>query len=99
MYVFEREGERELDRKVTLGDSLQLGCLPRGHERAATQGVHHSLSIEYQPTGKHFGGVYSRSTWARFVEHLPAALDVVNVPDREPPGATDEAVAAIKQRK
>jgi hypothetical protein len=61
----------------------------------------HSSDIdlsEYRPTGKHFGGVYSRSSWARFFEHLPAALDVVNVPDREPPGATDEAVAAIKQR-
>ena len=31
-------------------------------------------------------------------ENLPAALLVQNVPDREPPGATDEAVDAIKQR-
>jgi len=56
-------------------------------------------SAEFKPTGKHFGGVYSRSSWARFVNNLPAALAVVGVPDRERPGATDEAVAAIKQRR
>jgi hypothetical protein len=53
---------------------------------------------EFRPTGKHFGGVYSRSSWARFVKNLPAALAVLAVPDRERPGATDEAVAAIKAR-
>ncbi len=53
---------------------------------------------EFQPTGKHFGGVYSRSTWSRFMENLPGALAVQNVPDTEPPGATDKAVAAIKRR-
>jgi hypothetical protein len=53
---------------------------------------------EFQPTGKHFGGVYSRSTWARFMKNLPAALAIPDVPDTEPPGATDEAVNAIKRR-
>ncbi len=55
-------------------------------------------TAEFQPTGKHFGGVYSRPSWTRFVKNLPAVLAVVDVPDRERPGATDEAVAAIKQR-
>ncbi|MGP0062442.1 MAG: hypothetical protein ACLQGP_02410 [Isosphaeraceae bacterium] len=53
---------------------------------------------EFQPTGKHFGGIYSRSTWSRFMENLPGALTVQNVLDTEPPGATDRAVAAIKRR-
>ena len=53
---------------------------------------------EFQPTSKYFGGIYSRSTWARFVKNLPAALIHHDVPDREPPGATDEAVDAIIQR-
>ena len=53
---------------------------------------------EFRPTGKHFGGVYSRSSWGRFVRNLPAVLAVAGVPDRECSGATDEAVAAIKQR-
>ncbi len=53
---------------------------------------------EFEPTGKHFGGLYSRSTWSRFMKNLPAALAVHNVPDSEPAGATDEAIALIKQR-
>jgi hypothetical protein len=55
-------------------------------------------TAEFQPTGKHFGGIYSRSTWSRFMKNLPGALAVQNVPDTETPGATDEAVAAIKRR-
>ncbi len=55
-------------------------------------------TTEFQPTGKHFGGVYSRPSWTRFVNNLPAVLAVVGVPDRERLGATDEAVAVIKQR-
>jgi hypothetical protein len=53
---------------------------------------------EFKPTGKHFGGVYSKSTWTRFMSNLPGALAVHNVPDSEPPGATDEAVTLIKRR-
>ena len=53
---------------------------------------------EFRPTGKHFGGVYSGPSWTRFVKNLPAVLAVVGVPDRERLGATDEAVAVIKQR-
>jgi hypothetical protein len=53
---------------------------------------------EFRPTQKHFGGIYSRSTWSRFVKSLPTGLVDRNVPDREPLGATDEAVNAIKRR-
>jgi hypothetical protein len=52
---------------------------------------------EFRPTGKHFGGVYSRTTWARFMKNLPTSLAVQDLPDTEPPGATDAAVAMIKR--
>jgi hypothetical protein len=52
---------------------------------------------EYRPALKHFGGVYSKSTWARFIKNLPGALAVQDVPERETPGATENAVNSIKQ--
>ncbi len=53
---------------------------------------------KFKPTGKHFAGAYSSSSWERFMKNLPARLALEEVPDTEPPGATDEAVAAIKRR-
>jgi hypothetical protein len=53
---------------------------------------------EFKPTLMQFGGIYSRSTWARLMKNLPAALAVHNVPDRETPGATERAVKLIKQK-
>ena len=38
---------------------------------------------EFQPTGKRFGGVYSRTSWERFVKNLPATLAVLKIPDQE----------------
>jgi len=55
-------------------------------------------TAEFRPALKHFGGIYSRSTWARFVKNLPTGLIDRDRPDREPPGATDEAVNAIKRK-
>jgi hypothetical protein len=52
----------------------------------------------FKPTGKHFAGAYSSSSWERFMKNLPARLALEEVPDTEPPGATEEAVAAIKRR-
>jgi hypothetical protein len=52
---------------------------------------------EFRPTGKNFGGVYSRTAGERFVKALPAALALQAVPDDdEPPGATEEAIRAVK---
>ncbi len=53
---------------------------------------------EFQPTGKHFAGIHARSTWDRLMKILPARLALEELPDTEPPGATEEAVAAIKRR-
>ena len=35
---------------------------------------------EFKPTGRHFGGVYSKSTWSRFMNNLPGALAVHKIP-------------------
>ncbi|HKI19403.1 MAG TPA: hypothetical protein VKA15_16070 [Isosphaeraceae bacterium] len=52
----------------------------------------------FQPVGRHFGGIFSKSSWDRFVNQVPGALRVLDICVDEPPGATEEAVAAIKRR-
>jgi hypothetical protein len=54
---------------------------------------------EYRPTGRHFGGIFSQPGWERFMKTLPAALATQEVPDNEPPGATEESVNAVKRRR
>ena len=46
----------------------------------------------FQPTGKHFGGMYSKLAWARFMKNLPSWLASQDFPDSEPPGATNKAI-------
>jgi hypothetical protein len=50
---------------------------------------------EFQPTGRRFGGIFSKPTWERFAQHAPAAIATLYTEVDEPPGATEEAVAAI----
>ena len=52
---------------------------------------------QFQPTGRHFGGILSKPTWERFAKHAPAAIATLCLVVDEPPGATEEAVAAIKR--
>ncbi len=52
---------------------------------------------QFKPTGRHFGGIFSKPTWERFAQHAPAALASLCVEADEPQGATEEAVAAIKR--
>lgn len=54
---------------------------------------------EYRPTGRQFGGVFSKPTWQRFLKQVPATLAFLKIPDTERPGATEEAVAAVKQKR
>jgi hypothetical protein len=52
-HILERQRQRELGRELALGDPLQLGCLPRGHQRASAKSVHHRLGLEPKPTSKY----------------------------------------------
>lgn len=54
---------------------------------------------EYRPTGKMFGGVFSKTSWERFLRGLPGVLAIYDIPDDERPGATDEAIAAVKRNR
>lgn len=47
---------------------------------------------EFQPTGRTFGGVLSKSTWERFVKTLPIMLANLAIPDEEPSESGDEVV-------
>ena len=51
---------------------------------------------EFRPTGRNFGGVFSRVSWERFVSELPELLLNEDVTTDEPPGATEEAVRVLK---
>jgi hypothetical protein len=105
--------EWEVQEGVSLDIPFNYDTRPDGEEapeqilcRSVSDSKHYKMfkysrdidPTEFQPTGKHFGGIYSRSTWSRFMSNLPGALAVQKVPDTEPPGATDEAVSAIRRR-
>ncbi len=51
----------------------------------------------FQPVGRHFGGLFSKSSWERFASGVLAARKFLEIPDDEPPEATERAVAAIKR--
>ena len=53
---------------------------------------------EFRPTGKNFGGVFARSSWERFRKQLDSSMPFLDLPDDEPPGATEEAIRMIKRR-
>ncbi len=52
---------------------------------------------EFRPTGRNFGGVYSHSSWERFVKHLPATLAVLEIPDSVPAGTSAESTGPTDQ--
>ena len=52
MHVLEGEGQCELDGKVTVSDSLQLGRLPRGHQWSIAESIHHGFGFKAQLMGK-----------------------------------------------
>lgn len=54
---------------------------------------------EFRPTGKNFGGVFSKSSWERFVKSLMAAMPTLMIDDNdEPPGATEATISALKRK-
>ncbi len=53
---------------------------------------------QFRPTGRRYGGIFSKPTWERFAKHVPPALANLDISIDEPPGATEGAIAALKQR-
>jgi hypothetical protein len=53
---------------------------------------------EYRPTGRDFGGLFSKSSWERFAKEVPAAIAFLELGDDEPVGPTEEVVTAIEGR-
>ena len=45
----------------------------------------------FRPTGKDFGGVFSKETWERFQKKIPAWLADLAIPDIDTPAAMEEA--------
>jgi hypothetical protein len=52
---------------------------------------------EFEPTGKKFGGIFSKTSWERFMKALTAAEEILSIPDNDPPEAVDEAIRAIRE--
>src|SRR5262245_46958831 len=52
---------------------------------------------EFRPTGRRFGGVFSKATWERYVKRAPSLIAALCSEDEDPIGETREAVASIEQ--
>ena len=53
---------------------------------------------QFRPTGRRYGGIFSKPTWERFAKHVPPALATPDISVDEPSGATERAIADLKQR-
>jgi hypothetical protein len=59
----------------------------------------HSKDIgidEFRPTGRHFGGLFSKATWERFEKTATRMIAALRWDD-EPLGEAEEALAAIER--
>jgi hypothetical protein len=97
------EGEIQEDVDLDIPCNLYLGsdgadCSEQVLCRSVANEKHYKVfknrkdidPAQFQPTGKNFGGVYSRITWERFLKILPGALAIQAIPDDDPPGAIVE---------
>ncbi len=41
---------------------------------------------QFQPTGRHYGGLFSKASWERFAKIAPSAIAILEIPDEEPHG-------------
>jgi hypothetical protein len=57
----------------------------------------HIDPAEFRPTGRHFGGIFSKPTWERFAKLAPSGLAILDIGSDEPPTATEEAVGMVRQ--
>lgn len=61
----------------------------------------HSKDIgikEFRPTGRRFGGLFSKASWERYAKRAPSLIAVLCSGDDDSIGDAEEAVAAIEQR-
>jgi hypothetical protein len=61
---------------------------------------HHTEDIGsrgFSPTGRRFGGVFSKATWERFAKTAPGKIAVLCKDDDVPLGDAEETLAAIEQ--
>jgi hypothetical protein len=52
--------------------------------------------LGYCPTGRDFGGLFSKAAWERFAKRAPSALAILAIGDDEPADAIREVVTAIQ---
>jgi hypothetical protein len=52
---------------------------------------------QFRPVERHFGGLFSKPSWERFAKLASTGLATRDIEEFEPPGATEAAVAMIKQ--
>jgi hypothetical protein len=54
---------------------------------------------EFEPTGLHHGGFYSRAMWERLVKELPSLKAFNEIGGNDPPGAMDLAMRYIREAR
>jgi hypothetical protein len=51
----------------------------------------------FRPTGRRFGGLYSKATWERIMRHAPGIIAALCIEDDEPSADIEQAFATIEQ--
>lgn len=60
----------------------------------------HSKDIgidEFRPTGRRFGGLFSKALWERYAKRAPSLIAVLCNGDDDPAGETEEVLATIER--
>jgi hypothetical protein len=58
----------------------------------------HSKEItnrDYRPTGRRFGGFFSKAAWERFAKEIPAGVAFLRIGEKDPIEATEEVITAV----
>jgi hypothetical protein len=81
-----------------LGPLLQTLCVSKSDPKYFRVYLHSKdIGIdEFHPTGRRFGGLFSKAAWERYAKRAPSLIAALCTDD-EPLGDSDEAVAAIER--
>ncbi len=52
---------------------------------------------QFRPTGRHYGGIFSKPTWERFARLASTGLATLDIGTDEPLGSPEDAVALIRK--